>query len=147
LGKAIDETVHVVRRISAELRPGVLDDLGLAAAIEWQAQDFEKREALAQVWKKPWELVLLDISMHGRSGLDILKEIRASASRVPALVLSAHPEEQYAIRVLKAGAGGVPHQRDRTPRTVPCGEEGLERRQVRHADLSGTPGGRSSVVG
>jgi two-component system invasion response regulator UvrY len=63
-------------------------------------------EALAQVWKKPWELVLLDISMHGRTGLDILKEIRASTSRVPVLVLSAHPEEQYAIRVLKAGAGG-----------------------------------------
>jgi two-component system invasion response regulator UvrY len=63
-------------------------------------------EALAQIWKKPWELVLLDVSMHGRSGLDVLKEIRASASRVPVLVLSAHPEEQYAVRVLKAGAAG-----------------------------------------
>ena len=50
--------------------------------------------------------MLLDISMHGRTGLDILKEIRASATKVPVLVLSAHPEEQYAIRVLKAGAGG-----------------------------------------
>src|ERR1700736_1199355 len=63
-------------------------------------------EALEQIWKKPWELVLLDVSMHGRSGLDVLKEIRASASRVPVLVLSAHPEEQYAVRVLKAGAAG-----------------------------------------
>jgi two-component system invasion response regulator UvrY len=63
-------------------------------------------EALAQVWKKPWELVLLDVSMHGRSGLDVLKEIRASASKVPVLVLSAHPEEQYAVRVLKSGAAG-----------------------------------------
>jgi two-component system, NarL family, invasion response regulator UvrY len=63
-------------------------------------------EALDQVWKKPWELVLLDISMHGRSGLDVLKEIRASASKVPVLVLSGHPEEQYAVRVLKAGAAG-----------------------------------------
>ncbi len=63
-------------------------------------------EALALIWKKPWELVLLDVSMHGRTGLDVLKEIRASASRVPVLVLSAHPEEQYAVRVLKAGAGG-----------------------------------------
>jgi two-component system, NarL family, invasion response regulator UvrY len=62
--------------------------------------------ALEQVWKKPWELVLLDISMHGRSGLDVLKEIRASASKVPVLVLSGHPEEQYAVRVLKAGAAG-----------------------------------------
>jgi DNA-binding NarL/FixJ family response regulator len=44
--------------------------------------------------------------MHGRTGLDVLKEIRASASRMPVLVLSAHPEEQYAVRVLKAGAAG-----------------------------------------
>jgi two-component system, NarL family, invasion response regulator UvrY len=63
-------------------------------------------EALDQVWKKPWGLVLLDVSMHGRSGLDVLKEIRASASKVPVLVLSGHPEEQYAVRVLKAGAAG-----------------------------------------
>ena len=63
-------------------------------------------EAMAQVWKRPWDLVLLDVSMHGRTGLDVLKEIRSSASRVPVLVLSGHPEEQYAVRVLKAGAGG-----------------------------------------
>ena len=63
-------------------------------------------EALAQVWKKNWELVLLDVAMHGRSGLDVLKEIRASASKAPVLVLSGHPEEQYALRVLKAGAAG-----------------------------------------
>jgi two-component system, NarL family, invasion response regulator UvrY len=63
-------------------------------------------EALEQVWKRPWELVLLDISMRGRSGLDVLKQIRASASKVPVLVLSGHPEEQYAVRVLKAGAAG-----------------------------------------
>jgi len=63
-------------------------------------------EAITQVWKRPWDIVLLDVSMHGRTGLDVLKEIRASASRVPVLVLSAHPEEQYAVRVLKGGAWG-----------------------------------------
>jgi two-component system invasion response regulator UvrY len=63
-------------------------------------------EALEQIWKRGWELVLLDVSMHGRSGLDVLREIRASTSKVPVLVLSGHPEEQYAIRVLKAGAAG-----------------------------------------
>ena len=46
IGQAIDETVQMVRRISAELRPGVLDDLGLAAAIEWQARDFQKRSGV-----------------------------------------------------------------------------------------------------
>jgi two-component system, NarL family, invasion response regulator UvrY len=63
-------------------------------------------EALERLWKESWDLVLLDISMHGRTGLDVLKEIRASTSRMPVLVLSAHPEEQYAVRVLKAGAAG-----------------------------------------
>ena len=44
------------------------------------------------------------------SGLDVLKEIRASASKVPVLVLSGHPEEQYAVRVLEP-CGGLPRQR------------------------------------
>ena len=59
-------------------------------------------EALAQLWEKPWERVLLDVSMRGRSGLDVLSEIRGSLSKVPVLVLSAHPVEQYALRALKA---------------------------------------------
>jgi two-component system, NarL family, invasion response regulator UvrY len=63
-------------------------------------------EALEQVWKKNWDIVLLDIKMQGRSGLDVLKEIRSSVPGVPVLMLSGHPEEQYAIRVLRAGASG-----------------------------------------
>jgi two-component system, NarL family, invasion response regulator UvrY len=63
-------------------------------------------EALEQVWKNKWDLVLLDITMHGRTGLDVLKEIRSSVSNLPVLVLSGHPEEQYAVRVLRAGAAG-----------------------------------------
>jgi DNA-binding NarL/FixJ family response regulator len=63
-------------------------------------------EALAQLGQRPWDLVLLDVSMHGRSGLEVLKEARASAAKMPVLVLSAHPEDQYAVRVLKAGAAG-----------------------------------------
>ncbi|MBV8899864.1 MAG: response regulator transcription factor [Verrucomicrobia bacterium] len=63
-------------------------------------------EALAQLWRPLWDLVLLDVSMRGRSGLEVLKELRASAAKVPVLVLSAHAEDQYAVRVLKAGAAG-----------------------------------------
>ena len=63
-------------------------------------------EALERVWKKKWDLVLLDITMHGRTGVDVLKEIRNSASHLPVLILSGHPEEQYAVRVLRAGASG-----------------------------------------
>ena len=63
-------------------------------------------EALDRIWKEKWDLVLLDITMHGRTGLDVLKEIRKSASDLPVLILSGHPEEQYAVRVLRAGAAG-----------------------------------------
>ena len=51
--EAIDETVHVVRKISTELRPGILDDLGLAAAIEWQAKDFQRRSGVLCIVSLP----------------------------------------------------------------------------------------------
>jgi two-component system, NarL family, invasion response regulator UvrY len=52
------------------------------------------------------DLLLLDISMPGRSGLDVLLEIKRDFPQLPVLILSFHPEEQYALRMLKAGASG-----------------------------------------
>ncbi len=63
-------------------------------------------EVLDQAWKQEWDVVVLDITMPGRSGLEALKELRQSRPKLPVLVLSAHPEDQYAVRVLKAGASG-----------------------------------------
>jgi two-component system, NarL family, invasion response regulator UvrY len=63
-------------------------------------------EALAHVMRGKYDLVLLDISMPGRGGLDILAEIRRERPDLPVLILSMHPEEQYAVRVIKAGAAG-----------------------------------------
>ena len=51
------------------------------------------QEALAQVDKKPWDVLVLDIFMPGRSGLDVLREIEASKQELPGLVLSSAPEE------------------------------------------------------
>lgn len=56
----VDETVHTVRRIAAELRPGVLDDLGLAAAIEWQVQEFQTRAGITFQVRMPAEDIPLD---------------------------------------------------------------------------------------
>jgi DNA-binding NarL/FixJ family response regulator len=53
-----------------------------------------------------WDVIISDISMPGRSGLEALQQIRLSYPRLPVLILSMHPEEQYAIRALKAGASG-----------------------------------------
>lgn len=64
------------------------------------------QEALNFVWKQPWDVVVLDITMPGRSGLEVLREIKRSRSNLPVLVLSMHPEDQFGMRVLKAGASG-----------------------------------------
>ena len=52
------------------------------------------------------DMVLLDISMPGKSGLDLLKQLKSEYSKLPILILSVYPEEQYAVRFIKAGASG-----------------------------------------
>lgn len=64
------------------------------------------QEAIDCVWKENWDVVVLDITMPGRSGLEVLKEIKKSRPKLPVLVLSMHPEDQFAVRLLKIGAAG-----------------------------------------
>ena len=64
------------------------------------------QEAIERVWKENWDVVVLDITMPGRSGLEVLKEIKKSRPKLPVLVLSMHPEDQFAVRILKIGAAG-----------------------------------------
>src|SRR5438067_6138216 len=79
------------------------------------ADDFKKadfgeaanaREAIERIRRENWDAVVLDITMPGRSGLEALKEIKEIKPRLPVLVLSMHPENQFAVRVLKRGASG-----------------------------------------
>lgn len=64
------------------------------------------QEALEKVWKNNYDMLLLDISMPGRSGLDILKQLKSDNPALKILILSVHPEKEYAVRALKAGASG-----------------------------------------
>ncbi len=85
---------------------------GLQQVIKEQAPDMVVGEAtdgeqvLSMVRKEKWDVLVLDIGMPKRSGLEILQELRAIQPKLPVLILSVHPEDQYAIRVLKAGAAG-----------------------------------------
>src|SRR5687768_17403387 len=63
-------------------------------------------ETLKLAGKKTWDAVVLDINMPGKSGLDVMKELKEVKPNLPVLVLSVQPEDQYAIPVLKAGASG-----------------------------------------
>jgi DNA-binding NarL/FixJ family response regulator len=53
-----------------------------------------------------WDLVILDLNLPGHSGVDVLKDLKRARPRMPVLVLSIYPEDQYAVRVLEAGASG-----------------------------------------
>ena len=71
----------------------------------------ESAEALLQVLRKnETELLILDVSLPGRSGLEVIKQVRASYPEIRVLVLSMFPEDQFAIRMLKAGASGYLHK-------------------------------------
>jgi two-component system invasion response regulator UvrY len=84
----------IVQVLALEFPAGVLGEAATAA------------EALDAVWKQDWDLVLLDLSLPGRNGLEVLKEIKAARSKLPVLVFSTYPESQFATRVLRAGAAG-----------------------------------------
>lgn len=63
-------------------------------------------EALMLARQTQWDVFLLDVSMPNRNGIDTLKQLKKEFPRLPVLILSMHPEEQYAVRALKAGAFG-----------------------------------------
>jgi DNA-binding NarL/FixJ family response regulator len=64
------------------------------------------QEALESVRRNKWDVVVLDLSLPGRGGLEGLKEIHAERPKLPVIIFSMHPEEQFAMRALKAGASG-----------------------------------------
>lgn len=63
-------------------------------------------EAVEHIRQKDWDIVVLDISMPGRTGLEILREVKTLRPTMPILILSMYPEEQFARRALRAGASG-----------------------------------------
>src|SRR5258708_26586183 len=84
----------IVQVLIAEFSNGLIGEASNAA------------EALASVWSGDWQAVVLDISLPGRSGLELLKDIKDARPRLPVLILSTYPEAQFATRVLRSGASG-----------------------------------------
>ena len=62
--------------------------------------------AINRITISQWDIVICDLSMPGRSGLDVLQHVKQNFLKLPVLILSIHPEEQYAIRAIRAGAAG-----------------------------------------
>jgi DNA-binding NarL/FixJ family response regulator len=90
----------------AVVRSGLKQILAETRDIVVAGEATNGRETLEKVRAQSWDVLVLDITMPGRSGLDILKDIRQTHRDLPVLVLSMHAEEQFATRMLKAGASG-----------------------------------------
>jgi len=90
----------------AVVREGVKHIFAETPDIKVTGEAGSGQEALQKLGRHEYDLLLLDIAMPGRDGLEILKEIRAQNPRLPVLMLSMFPEEQYALRSLKSGASG-----------------------------------------
>jgi DNA-binding NarL/FixJ family response regulator len=90
----------------AVFRRGLKETIGEAFPKVTFGEAKTAQETVALVRKQDWEIVILDISMPGLSGLDILDDLRLLRPKLPVLFVSMHPEEQYARRVLKSGAAG-----------------------------------------
>jgi two-component system invasion response regulator UvrY len=88
------------------LRDGVKNILGEQAIPISFGEASTAPEALRLMNEQNWDLVILDLSLAGRNGLELLKQLKQIDSELPVLILSMHSEEQYARRAFKAGAAG-----------------------------------------
>ena len=90
----------------AIVRKGLVQILNDTPDMKLVGEGKNGTDVLDSLNKLDYDVLVLDISMPGRNGLDILKQLKEMKSCLPVLILSMHPEEQYAKRVLKAGASG-----------------------------------------
>lgn len=72
----------------------------------------DAEELMLKVYKSPFDLVISDISMPGRSGLEVLGELRTAFPKMPVIILSVHPEIEYAVRVIKSGGAAFLNKDD-----------------------------------
>ena len=100
----------------AIVREGLKQILAEYPDMEVAGEASTGRQVLEMVRKGEWDLVLLDITMPETNGLDTLKELKKEKPDLPVLMLSMHPEEQYAIRSPQGGGLRIPDQGERSER-------------------------------
>ena len=88
------------------VRDGIKQIVSETADIAVGGEARTAAEALDEVRRRAWDVVILDLNLPDRPGLDVLAQIRSSAPRLPVLILSMHQQPSYAARLLKAGAAG-----------------------------------------
>ncbi|MNS72727.1 Response regulator UvrY [compost metagenome] len=133
------------------LREGLRRLLEQAGDIQVAGEARDGSEALRQLAVRSWDLLVLDMSMPGRDGVGLIRQIKTDFPKVPILVLTMHGEQQYAVQAIKAGAAGyltkdsAADELVQAVRKVAAGGRYLSRSLAesivfeRHGDVSGQP--------
>lgn len=115
---------------------------GLKETLEEELGDVEfgeaedGRQVLELVWKRNWDLLILDLSMGGRGGLEVLEDVRKARPGLPVLVLSMYPAEEFGVRALKAGACGFVNKRSAPDELVTAVKAALDGRRYISEELA-----------
>jgi len=88
------------------VREGLKQVIEKASDMKVSGEALNGQEVLDLVYREEWDVLILDFSMPGKGGLDVIRELRRERPKLPILVLSMHPEAELAPRLLKAGAAG-----------------------------------------
>ena len=88
------------------VREGLKQLLGAAGDLEVVGEARDGHEALKAVREREFEVLVLDMSMPGKSGIELIKQVRAEKPKLRILILTMHEEHQYAVRAIRAGAAG-----------------------------------------
>jgi two-component system invasion response regulator UvrY len=98
-------------------RSGLKETLLKESDVDFVGEADTGQKALELARKQRWDTIILDIKMPGRGGWEVLQELRREQPELPILILSAHPEHQLALRLLKAGAAGY-LTKDKAPQVL-----------------------------
>jgi DNA-binding NarL/FixJ family response regulator len=120
----------VVADDHAIVREGLKQILGAQADFQVVAEASDGHEALKRVRELDFDVLLLDMSMPGKSGVELIKQVKAEKPKLRILVLTMHEEHQYAVRAIRAGRLGLPHQGRRLAQLVDRHPQGRLRRRV-----------------
>ena len=103
----MDEKIHVlIADDHAIVRQGLRQILSETEDLVVAGEADDGAEALQLARNQQWDVFLLDVAMPNRNGIDTLKQLKKEFPRLPVLMLSMHPEDQYAVRAIQAGAAG-----------------------------------------
>ena len=129
------------------VREGLKQLLLAAGDLEVVGEAQDGHEVMRQVRALDFDVLLLDMSMPGKSGIDLIKQVKAEKPKLRILVLSMHEEHQYAVRAIKAGASGYLTKESASTQLVSRDPQGRRGRRVHQRGSRGAAGAGRHAAG